>query len=229
MMTLSKTVAEKLRREIFAGKYAAGERLPSERKLSEKLGVSRIALREALKKLEQNGFVEIRRGDGSRVKDFFSSGGLEILSGLSQNIPRELSRDVLKHALEFRISYAGGIAELAAKHATPVQQSQLKEKLGAMRDSENRTAWVESERAFMNALVDATGNMIFHFLQNSLARVLKTNVQFLAVIFRHRNEVEGVYRKIVDAAGKRDEGKAAQEMRRLMGKECRWIVHENGK
>jgi GntR family transcriptional repressor for pyruvate dehydrogenase complex len=62
----SEEVAAELRDEILRGQYRPGERLPSERDLSERFRTSRGAVREALKKLEQLGIASIRRG-GARV------------------------------------------------------------------------------------------------------------------------------------------------------------------
>ena len=64
--TRSETIASTLRDEILAGQYRAGERLPSERDLCERFGVSRGAVREALKQLQQLGIASIRPG-GARV------------------------------------------------------------------------------------------------------------------------------------------------------------------
>jgi GntR family transcriptional repressor for pyruvate dehydrogenase complex len=59
-------ITAELRDEILRAQYREGERLPSERDLAERFGVHRGAVREALKKLEQLGLVDIRRG-GARV------------------------------------------------------------------------------------------------------------------------------------------------------------------
>ena len=60
------TVTSILRDEVLRGQYRAGERLPSERDLCERFNVSRGAVREALKQLQQLGIVSIQPG-GARV------------------------------------------------------------------------------------------------------------------------------------------------------------------
>src|SRR4051794_17822005 len=57
-------VVEHLRRAIMLGTYAPGEKLPPEREHAERLGVSRVTLREAVRVLEGEGLVEVRRGAG---------------------------------------------------------------------------------------------------------------------------------------------------------------------
>jgi DNA-binding FadR family transcriptional regulator len=65
-LSRSATIAAVLRDEILSGQYRAGERLPSERDLSERFSVSRGAVREALKQLQQLGIAKIQPG-GARV------------------------------------------------------------------------------------------------------------------------------------------------------------------
>src|SRR5262245_63640403 len=64
----SDRIADSLRADILRGRYRPGERLPAERELATRLTVNRGSVREALKKLEQLGLVEIRRGDGAVVR-----------------------------------------------------------------------------------------------------------------------------------------------------------------
>ncbi len=55
-------VVERIRRAIHIGSYVPGDRLPPERALAEQLGVSRTTVREAIRVLEGEGYVESRRG-----------------------------------------------------------------------------------------------------------------------------------------------------------------------
>jgi DNA-binding FadR family transcriptional regulator len=60
--TLTQAVAEHLRTLIHQGEVGPGERLPAERELAERLGVTRASLREAIRALQQEGYVQVRRG-----------------------------------------------------------------------------------------------------------------------------------------------------------------------
>jgi len=55
-------VADTIRGLIFEGRVSLGERLPSEREMAEQFGVSRVAVREAIRTLELTGFVTVRKG-----------------------------------------------------------------------------------------------------------------------------------------------------------------------
>ena len=81
-------VFEQIVSEVLSGEMQPGETLPSERRLAEVLGVSRPAVREALKRLSAAGLVEVRQGDATTVRDFRRHAGLD-------RLPRELKNFVL--------------------------------------------------------------------------------------------------------------------------------------
>src|SRR4051812_49736229 len=74
-MAVAERLFAQLSTEILSGRYQPGERLPTQRKLAADLGVTMTALREALKRLEQLGLVEVRHGDAMRVTDWRARGG----------------------------------------------------------------------------------------------------------------------------------------------------------
>jgi len=221
--TLAFGLTERLKREIYSGRRKVGSRLPSERELSASLGVNRNAVREALKALEEGGLVETKRGSGTVVRDFAGRGGLENLAGVLAASAPELSRRTVLDALDFRVSYASGIAELCARNADEREQLELGLKLLAMKGEREPGAWAASERAFMSAVVEATHNRIFVLLQNTLAAAFKAQPEFEQLLFAHREKVERTYRELLDCCGKRDEAAAAASMRALMESERGWV------
>lgn len=72
--------------EIRDGKYGPEDRLPSERELCERFGVSRMTVRQALKELERNGLVFSRVGKGTFVSEPKIDQQLRHLTGFSQEI-----------------------------------------------------------------------------------------------------------------------------------------------
>ncbi len=107
-------VFDQLLGEVVDGELAAGDSLPSERRLAEVLGVSRPAVREALQRLSQARLVEVRHGGSTTVRDFRTSAGLDLL-------PRLLVRDgeldpaVGRSILQARQAIAPAVAALAAE------------------------------------------------------------------------------------------------------------------
>src|SRR5204862_7646309 len=70
-------VFSRLMEDVLSGRYEPGEKLPTQRALAAELGVNMASLREALKRLEQLGLVEVRHGDAMRVTDWRARGGLQ--------------------------------------------------------------------------------------------------------------------------------------------------------
>src|ERR1700709_1998387 len=75
-------VFEQIVADVLSGEMQPGETLPSERRLAELLGVSRPAIREALKRVSAAGLVEVRQGDATTVRDFHRHAGLDLLPRL---------------------------------------------------------------------------------------------------------------------------------------------------
>jgi len=98
-------VLEQLKAMI--GEMQAGDRLPSERELAERLDVSRVSLREALRSLESMGRIEIRRNAGSFVLDSHSS---PITSWLKELVPVDAA--FLNHLIEVRAAIEDRVLSL---------------------------------------------------------------------------------------------------------------------
>lgn len=82
-MTGSKVYVEivnQIREMIIGSELKSGDKLPSERELTERLGVGRSSVREALRALELLGLIETRRGEGTFIKDFRNHQLLHLLS-----------------------------------------------------------------------------------------------------------------------------------------------------
>src|SRR4051812_50119190 len=77
--SLPDQVFHRLAADVLAGRYAPGERLPTQRALAAALGVNMASVREGIKRLEQLKLVETRHGDAMRVRDWRAYGGLDVL------------------------------------------------------------------------------------------------------------------------------------------------------
>jgi DNA-binding FadR family transcriptional regulator len=113
---------ERLLQAIRLGVVGAGERLPSERELAERLGVSRVTLREAIRALSDAGYVESRRGryGGTFVNESLPAPPEHIGDG------RKIDVAVLEDALSLRHVLETGAAEMAAARSlTPADRQHL--------------------------------------------------------------------------------------------------------
>ena len=117
-------VEESLVTAILDGVYAPGHTLPGERDLAGQLGVTRPTLREALRRLERDGWVTIQQGKSTRINDFWREGGPNILAAIVQygdHLPPGFITQLLQVRRALAPAYIGaavaengqGVAELA--------------------------------------------------------------------------------------------------------------------
>ena len=81
-------IAAQLRGDILAGRVAPGERLPNEQALSERFGVNRHTLRQAVQALAREGHVHVRQGSGTFVRELVLDYALQRRTRLTENLAR---------------------------------------------------------------------------------------------------------------------------------------------
>lgn len=120
---------EQVLQVVRLGLVPAGERLPAERDLADRLGISRVTLREVLKVLQDQGLVEARRG---------RYGGTFVLppAGDQDRLRRRAAEVDIEDVLRFREVLEVGAAGLCATHGlTAPQQHRLREALARTQDA----------------------------------------------------------------------------------------------
>jgi DNA-binding FadR family transcriptional regulator len=165
---LSDRIHAQLRGDILSGALAPGAAVPSERRLSEQLGASRHAVREALKRLQESGLVRISHGGATRVRDWRHDGGLDLLLALaaSGEVPPELEAE--RAALELRACIGADAARRCAERASAAQRAEIgarAEALAAAVEPEARNT--EYERLW-DLVVDGAGNVAYRLALNTL-------------------------------------------------------------
>lgn len=212
---LSSQIHVALRAEILAGSYAPGSPLPSERVLSERLGTNRHAVREALKRLQQAGLVQISQGGATRVRDWRREGGLDLLVELAGTgeAPDEL--ELPRATLEMRACVGADAARLCARRATAAVRAELLARAAALAaepDLDNRN---EIYERLWEAIVDASGNVAYRLALNTLLagqRVLRFDPSLIAAELRALDLV----RELVGAVADGDEEGAERRARNLL-------------
>ncbi|MEU0072688.1 FCD domain-containing protein [Streptomyces sp. NPDC006332] len=122
---------EQILQVVRLGLVPGGERLPAERELAERLGISRVTLREVLKVLQDQGLVEPRRGryGGTFVLPRTDAGG-------EDELRRRVAEVDIEDVLRFREVLEVGAAELCATHGLSEEQAdRLRGALAATRDA----------------------------------------------------------------------------------------------
>lgn len=147
---LYRQVAEEIRALIDSGELPAGERLPAERDLAERFGVSRPTLREALIVLEVEERVQIRMGSGVYVCSRPSP---------ALAVPADDDGDGPFEILQARCIIEAAIAEEAARCATPEGVAKLDAMLREMeRSLDSPPKALAADRGFHTAITDIIGN-----------------------------------------------------------------------
>lgn len=101
---------------IVEGRFPINSHLPGERELAESLGVTRPTLREALQRLERDGWVEIHQGKPTRVRDYWKEGSLGVLNTLSR-YPEHLPANFIPDLLTVRLAMAPTYTAMAVEKA----------------------------------------------------------------------------------------------------------------
>lgn len=157
-MTKCDYVVEQLKESIISGEFKSGDQLPPEGALCEKFGVSRITVREALKKLNMMGLVEIKQGKGTFVKTVDL--GL-FMKPLFQLIDfEEIDVEAIYTAREY---IEGGTAYLAATVRSDFELAVLKNILQSIRQciaEQDVAKLYEFDKAFHTEIAKAAHNPI---------------------------------------------------------------------
>jgi DNA-binding FadR family transcriptional regulator len=209
----SQLIADQIRTLVREGRLKAGDRLPSERDLCERFGVSRVTVREALRVLETNGLVEIRVGArGGAIVSHPSS------EALSQGLADLLTLSSLTAAqvTEARLVFEVGIIPLIVERATGADIAALRELVAdGQRALDQGNYQVSRSAAFHVRLAAASHNdaveMLVHSFHGPMLMSLREARVAAPVMGRRGTEEHSELIKAVEA---RDAERASDIMRR---------------
>ena len=182
-----------------------GDKLPSERALSERLGLGRSAVREAVKSLHLLGIVEVHQGDGTYLRGTDSDVLPQILEwGLILGQPR--TRDLVE-AREYLEVF---VARKAALNATPKGVAVLESCIARMADAEAGRRvqdFVEADVEFHLRIAELAGNSVFTDVLRSIRTLLHVwitraieNEGFEDTVNQHTRVVDAIRAGDPDAA-----------------------------
>lgn len=200
---------------VLSGDLPAGDTLPSERDLARMLGVSRPAVREALRRVAAAGLVSIRQGQGTRVLDPASTGGLDLL-------PRLLVRDgrlvptVARSVVEARALVGPKVAELAAERADGRAVELLRECVGDLTADLDPVQQQVVALEFWSRVIDAADSIAFRLMYNSLRAAYEPALPALAAVLEPEVGNVAGYRDVVDAVEAGSPEEAAESARILL-------------
>lgn len=166
--TLTERAQQQVEELIHTGTLKAGDRLPSERALTQKLGVSKTVVREAVRSLVARGLIEVRAGSGMYVL------------GLGSDLMKDPMKLLLRSRhlkpediFEVREALEVNIAGFAAERAEADDLKEMEETIRALNKRKlTPIEYAELDVAFHKRLAQASGNPLFSALVNTINDVM---------------------------------------------------------
>lgn len=208
-------VFEQILAEVLSGEMQPGESLPSERRLAEVLGVSRPAVREALKRVAAAGLVEVRQGDATTVRDFRRHAGLDLLPRLLVR-GNDVDLTVVRSILEARLHNGPKVAELAARRRPPELIERLHDTIRELENDADPTAQQHHALAFWDHVVDGADSIVFRLMFNTLRAAYEPALPALATMMAAEVGHSQSYRALAAAIEAQDPVAAEAAARRLL-------------
>jgi GntR family transcriptional regulator, transcriptional repressor for pyruvate dehydrogenase complex len=218
---LYEQIVQQIEESILKGELAEGSQLPAERELAEQFGVSRTAVREAIKALQEKGLV-----------DAFPGRGTFVTNGTSNSLRRSLDRIVKSgdsdggaYLVEVREILEPEIAALAAVRADYQDLAAMREAVEAM-DSAGRDpdAYIEADLDFHLALAEAAANPIVLSLIDSIVGLLREQRLRISRVEGGPERGQHYHRSILEAVERHDPQGARAAMQAHL-----WQVREDSR
>ncbi len=208
---LSTAVTRQIEKLILRGILRPGERLPSERELSDRLGVSRPSLREAIAELQDKGLLSTRAGAGIYVADVLGSAFSDALIRLFAD-----HDEAVFDYVSFRRDMEGLAAERAARFASDTDLKVIQtifDKMEAAHQKRDPTDEARLDADFHLSIIEASNNVIMLHMMRSMYQLLQQGVFYnRQTMFKQRTTRDTLldqHRAINDALQQRD-GPAAR-------------------
>src|SRR5579859_1744037 len=207
---LYEQIVQQVEESILKGQLKPGDQLPAERDLAQRFGVSRTAVREAVKTLREKGLVEAYSGRGTFVTDGTSQAmrqSLDLLVRVNQH-EGSLHLAELRQVLE---------PEIAARAATRIDEpllATMREAVAVMdRNLHDPDAYVEADLDFHLALAEAVGNPIILSLLDSIVGLLREQRGRIFEVDGGPERGQFHHKRILAAIEQRDPEAAREAMR----------------
>ncbi|WLD92354.1 FadR/GntR family transcriptional regulator [Alkalihalobacillus sp. AL-G] len=152
-------ILERLKTIILNDQLQAGDKLPSERELSERLNVGRSSVREALRAIELLGLIETRRGEGTYIKEARKHRLVQVLASFILNDATARSE-----LTETRCLIERDAVQLASLRRTDEQLKVLKKTVYSMKENASPEDFARADWNFFHKVMEAAHNSLLHRL-----------------------------------------------------------------
>lgn len=215
---LTELFIEKFEELIISGAFPVGEKLPSERELAVKLGVSRPVVHEGLLDLEYKGLVRVIPRTGTVINDFRKTGSLTLLNSLVKYHDRGLEPGLLKSLLDVRMLFETENARLASVNRTDEDVKELNRIILAENSCRKNDVdlIVKTDFDFHLSIALAGGNSVYPMLLNSFRTVYTTLTGEFYKLPGVIDEVFPLHKKITEAVEAKNPVKSSKLMNKLL-------------
>jgi GntR family transcriptional repressor for pyruvate dehydrogenase complex len=201
-------LAGEIRASINSGDYEVGERLPTIMEMARRFGVGHPTVREALKKLEAVGVVEIRHGSGvyvTRTQDV-----LMVASDFGGKVTKKLLLDLVQARAPIEMQSVA----LASRNASAEDFAEMQRLLTTAGENLDNDAVLNSvNMAFHRQIASASGNAVIAQLLDVMQDLFTEEQRLILGIFGSRKKDHEEHVSIFSALEKRDEQVAVERMR----------------
>jgi GntR family transcriptional repressor for pyruvate dehydrogenase complex len=207
--SLADRLAQEIRQLIQSAGYKVGDRLPTIMDMAHQFRVGHPTVREALRKLETVGIVEIRHGSGVYV-----SRSDDVLVLASPGYAGEVTKKLLLDLIQARIPIEMQSIAFAARNATDADLEEMRRLLADAGRSFDDDALLSSlNMAFHRQIALASGNTVLAQLLNVLQELFTAEQRLILGIFGSRERDHREHLEILEALEKRDVALATELMR----------------
>ncbi len=207
---LYEQIVQQVEESILSGQLKPGDQLPAERDLAQRFGVSRTAVREAVKALREKGLVEAYSGRGTFVTNETTNAirhSLDLMIRVNQ-------QEGTAHLAELRRILEPEIAALGAARIEEQLLGTMREAVAAMDGSlHDPDAYVEADLDFHLALAEAAGNPLILLLLDSIVGLLREQRARIFKVDGGPERGQFHHKRILAAVEARDADAARQAMR----------------
>src|SRR5579863_2454165 len=207
---LYEQIVQQIEESVLKGTLKPGDQLPAERELAQRLGVSRTAVREAVKTLREKGLVEAYSGRGTFITNGTSQAARQSFDLMVKIGQQEGSG----HLAELRLILEPGIAAMAAMRIEEEHLAAMREAVGVMDFAQkDPEAYIEADLDFHLALAEAAANPLILSLIDSIVALLREQRLKIFNVEGGPQRGQVHHQRILEAMERRDPEKALEAMK----------------
>ena len=193
------------------GRFSIDSHLPPERELAVQLGVTRPTLREALQRLARDGWVEIRQGRPTRIRNFWVEGTMGVLSAIARS--QTLPDDFVPNLLALRLVLAPAYARAAVEH----HPDSVSARMGAFAHiPDTLDAFARADWEVHVLLCVASENLVFTLILNGFQEIYQRMATSYFSVPELRAHSRAYYAALSAVAHKRDANAAERVTHHVM-------------